>query len=419
MGSRILLFSLLVSLMLVACGTSDRPADQSLAQTTAPDDPFPVTTSPMPSAAALPPSVTAVSATPHTISTETPQAQATLEQPATETAAPVQTITVRQTQIYTMSDYFPLSLAAWAPDDSALLAFGGYHHPSEGRLGSLILGTAEIFDLDTATHRTIDESAIIGYLEDSYRYPTSYSKWTADGIWLGHVADKTPYVVQIDPPTTEQTRRGRAEHGLFAVTAAQEVIHIDGTLQQPQRAAQVTDLPQQPELIRLTQLSEELLVYAPTSITLQLRELATGTETTWSLAEGPLDMQYSAQPQIVNLALAPDSQTVAIAVGYGNEALDIWVLDIKTKNVQSIKQTPFLNSTLLVWSPDSSLLHYTTRPPGTVGRERIWELYDIHNQYVVYQGTNTAISFVWNSTATRFAILESGQTPIITYEVLR
>ena len=419
MGSRILLFSLLVSLMLVACGMSDRPADQSLAQTTAPDDPFPVTTSPIPSAAALPPSVTAVSATPHTISTETPQAQATLEQPATETAAPVQTITVRQTQIYTMSDYFPASLAAWAPDDSALLAFGGYHHPSEGRLGSLILGTAEIFDLNTATHRTIDESAIIGYLEDSYQHPTSYSKWTADGIWLGHVADKTPYVVQIDPTTAEQTRRGRAEHGLFAVTPAREVIHIDGTLQQPQRAAQVTDLPQQPELIRLTQLSEELLVYAPTSITLQLRELATGTETTWSLAEGPLDVQLAVQAQIVNLALAPDSQTVAIAVGYGNEATAIWLLDPTTMLVKLLTHTPDASYARLHWSPDSTLLAYTTRVPDMEFYIPLLAIYAAEHQQVVYSQRTQIISFVWNSTATRFAILESGQSPIITYEVQR
>ena len=109
MSFRVLLSGIVIAVILAACGVQDAPGEQSLAQTAAPDDPYPIAT--------LPVSSPTLQQTPEP--TTLPPPPATEPPPAPKPAPP---LVVQQTGHYTMTTAtMPSQLVAWSPDEQYLL----------------------------------------------------------------------------------------------------------------------------------------------------------------------------------------------------------------------------------------------------------------------------------------------------------
>ena len=428
MGFRVLLSGIVISIVLAACGVQDAPGEQSLAQTAAPDDPYPIATQPV--------------ASPTLEQTSEPTFLPKPTEHAVVATAPAPTIVVRQTGHYTMTTAtMPSQLVAWSPDGKFLLTTNVNQPPW---LGNLALGRAFLLDLQTGTGSVLTDPIIVGYNFSSYVFAYQEPEWLASGIRLSRPnKDGSPELVELNPYTSEHAEHVLAElgTGTFHSHANGEVLALtDTTLHQPNRAAQTVSLPTDPQVAWMTHFSDDLLVYVPNTTTIKLRTLATGEEQTWTLDQlpdvaelccievkngptaskaVPLLPEEVADAHVANLALSADSRYLALAVAHKHTALDLWMLDTSTQDLTFIERVPYMPSTYFEWSPDSDLLAYIGHDDRSLSKAPIWKLYSATNQQIVYSSNEYVMSFIWDSTSTRIAVLTTGQEYIDTYEVIR
>ena len=404
MGFRVLLSGIVISIVLAACGVQDAPGEQSLAQTAAPDDPYPIATQPV--------------ASPTLEQTSEPTFLPKPTEHAVVATAPAPTIVVRQTGHYTMTKgSIPVHIAVWSPDNKELLTVGAGQY-----MKPLAQGSAFRFNLADSTSITISENIFRGYAHGSHVESYQEPEWLASGIRLSRPNEQgTPELVELNPHTSEHAERVLAElgTGTFHSHANGEVLALtDTTLHQPNRAPQTVSLPTAPEVAWMTHFSDDLLVYAPNTTTIKLRTLATGEEQIWTLDQLPVVETERADASIMKVALSPDSSYLAVAVVYRFiQKSDVFLIALQEKTVQHIERVPYSWVEILEWSPDAKLIAYTG--DGGFSDYTVWKLYSPQQHQIVFTSTHDVLSLAWNVASNKIATLSYGQEYIRTYEVER